>query len=169
LGVDSRCGQQYSGYAYPDIENTILLSQTTEYALRAVVWLASNPEEPQTTEQIAKATRVPSGYLSKVLQSLGRGGLVHAQRGKHGGFLLVRHPDQITILQVVNAVDPLKRILECPLGLKSHGKVLCPLHKSLDEAMCVVETSFRNTTLADLLTTPAASKPLCEISAVQVA
>ena len=144
-----------------------MLSQTTEYALRAVVWLAGHPEEPQTTGQISKATHVPSGYLSKVLQSLARGGLVHAQRGKHGGFLLLKRPNKITILHVVNSVDPLQRILECPLGLKSHGKILCPLHKSLDEAMCVVETSFRNTTLADLLATPSASKPLCEIAAVK--
>src|SRR3954453_3511012 len=143
-----------------------MLSQTTEYALRAIVWLANTADEAQTTEQIAKATQVPPGYLSKVLQSLGRGGLVTAQRGKHGGFVLARKAADLTVLQVVNAVDPLRRIATCPLGLKSHGKFLCPLHKRLDDATGMVEKAFADTTILELLTTPSASKPLCEIAGV---
>lgn len=139
-----------------------MLSQTTEYALRAIVWLANKAGEPQTTGQIAKATQVPSGYLSKVLQSLGRGGLVAAQRGKHGGFLLTKPPAGITILAVVNTVDPLRRIKTCPLGLKAHGKVLCPLHKRLDDATRLVEEAFGDTTICELLTTPSARRPLCD-------
>jgi Rrf2 family nitric oxide-sensitive transcriptional repressor len=146
-----------------------LLSQTTEYALRAVVWLATISDEPQTTDQIAKATKVPCGYLSKVLQSLGRSGLVTAQRGKHGGFVLTNPPADITVLQVVNAVDPLRRIKVCPLGLKSHGSVLCPLHKRLDDATRLVENAFAETTIRELLDTPSPSKPLCEIAGVRVA
>ena len=64
-----------------------MISQTAEYALRAIVYLAGQ-ELPQTTQQIAATTRVPAGYLSKVLQALARGGLVHSQRGLHGGFTL---------------------------------------------------------------------------------
>ncbi len=48
-----------------------MFSQTAEYALRAVVYLASQPGTPRTTQEIAKATQVPTGYLSKVMQSLG--------------------------------------------------------------------------------------------------
>ena len=59
-----------------------MFSQTAEYALRAVVWLANNDDAPMTTNQIAKATQVSPDYLSKVLWALGRSGLVHAQRGK---------------------------------------------------------------------------------------
>lgn len=146
-----------------------MLSQTTEYALRAIVWLANTAGDPQTTEQIAKATQVPTGYLSKVLQSLGRGGLVTAQRGKHGGFLLTKPAARITVLEVVNTVDPLRRIKTCPLGLKSHGKVLCPLHKRLDDATRLVENAFSATTIGELLNTPSPSKPLCEIQGVRVA
>jgi Rrf2 family protein len=146
-----------------------LLSQTTEYALRAIVWLATRSDEPQTTDQIAKATKVPSGYLSKVLQSLGRSSLVTAQRGKHGGFVLTKPAADITVLQVVNAVDPLRRIKVCPLGLKSHGSVLCPLHKRLDDATRLVENAFAETTIRELLDTPSPSKPLCEIAGVRVA
>jgi Rrf2 family protein len=139
-----------------------MFSQTTEYALRAAVWLASHPDEPQTTQQIAATTRVPAGYLSKVLQALGRARLVSSQRGLHGGFTLTRPADQISVLQVVNAVDPIHRIQTCPLGLQSHGSALCALHRRLDDAIAHIEDAFSGSTLADLLSEPSARPPLCE-------
>ena len=81
-----------------------MLSQTVEYALRAAVYLAGKTGTPQTNDQIATATKVPAAYLSKVLQSLTRAGLVAAQRGVRGGFTLCRAADELTILEVVNAV-----------------------------------------------------------------
>ena len=62
-----------------------MLSQTAEYALRVVVFLASREDNPATIAQIAAATQVPQGYLAKVLQSLARAGLTKSQRGLHGG------------------------------------------------------------------------------------
>ena len=116
-----------------------MLSQTVEYALRAAVYLADQAPTARTTEQIAAATRVPPAYLSKVLQNLARGRIVTSQRGLHGGFLLARKPDEITILEVVNAVDPIHRIKTCPLELAAHGVRLCPLHKRVDNALALVE------------------------------
>lgn len=139
-----------------------MLSQTVEYALRAAVYLAGQVEAPQTNEQISAATKVPAAYLSKVLQSLNRAGLVHAQRGVRGGFSLARSPDELSILEVVNAVDPIQRIHICPLGLKSHGVRLCPLHKRLDDAMAQVEQAFSGTTLSEILAQPTKSVPLCD-------
>jgi Rrf2 family nitric oxide-sensitive transcriptional repressor len=63
-----------------------VFSQTVEYALRAMVHLAAEAPGARTTDQIAKATLVPRAYLSKVLQSLIRSGLVHSQRGLGGGM-----------------------------------------------------------------------------------
>jgi len=140
-----------------------MFSQTVEYALRAVVHLASEAPSPRTTDQIAVATRVPKAYLSKVLQGLSRGGIVHSQRGIGGGMTLTKDPDDLTILEVVNAVEPLGRIRECPLGLAAHGVRLCPLHKRLDNALATVEAAFRDTTLAEILAEPTGSPPLCEV------
>ncbi len=140
-----------------------MFSQTTEYALRAIVWLAAHSAEPQTTLQIAAATRVPAGYLSKVLQALGRAHLVNSQRGLYGGFTLTRPAKTIRVLEVVNAVDPIRRIETCPLGLKSHGKELCALHRRLDDAIAHIENAFSESTIADLLAEPSTSQPLCEI------
>lgn len=139
-----------------------MLSQTVEYALRAVVHLAFEAPEARTTDQIAEATRVPRAYLSKVLQSLARAGIVFSQRGLGGGMTLAKEPQDLTILEVVNAVEPLQRIRTCPLGLSTHGIHLCPLHRRLDDALAMVEKAFGGTTLAEVLADPSRSVPLCE-------
>ena len=91
----------------------MFVSQTADYALRAVVFLADCDGQPQTTQQIAAVTRVPSGYLAKVLQALAKAGLLVAQRGLHGGFALAKKPQNITVFDVVDVVDvvaPFQRI-----------------------------------------------------------
>lgn len=139
-----------------------MISQTTEYALRAVVYLAQHPHESWTTRQIAAATRVPAGYLSKVLQGLSRCGLISSQRGRHGGFQLTHDPASLTVLEVVNAVEPIRRINSCPLKLGTHDAGLCPLHKRLDETIEAVERKFGSTTVLELLGQSDGPEPLCE-------
>ena len=139
-----------------------MISQTAEYALRAIVFLADRHQMPHTVERIAAATHVPLGYLSKVMQSLARARLVRSQRGLHGGFVLLGDPARLTVWDVVNAVDPVQRIRSCPLGLKAHGVHLCPLHKRLDDAYAGVERAFRDSTVAELLAEPSRSRPLCD-------
>lgn len=141
-----------------------MISQTAEYALRAVVFLAMNSLNAHTAQQISYATKVPTAYLSKVLQSLVKVGIIQSQRGLGGGFTLSRSADEITIFEVLEAVDPIQRIRTCPLGLESHGVNLCALHKRLDDASAVVEKAFQETTIGDLLARPTKSVPLCDSS-----
>lgn len=140
-----------------------LISQTAEYALRAVVHLSKstlhNGQDSQTVSEIAEGTKVPLGYLSKVLQQLTRAGIITSQRGIGGGFKLARTPGSISIYDVVQAVDPVQRIHKCPLGIEDH-KRLCPLHRKLDAAMAHVESAFKETNIAGLITSQTA---LCEI------
>ncbi|MCC6580661.1 MAG: Rrf2 family transcriptional regulator [Phycisphaeraceae bacterium] len=128
-----------------------MFSQTAEYALRAVVWLAGHRENAQAATQIAQATQVPPGYLSKILNTLGRARLVVARRGLHGGFMLSRAPEAISILEVINAVDPIRRITACPLNLKAHATTRCALHPRLDDAIGTVERVLAETTVADVM------------------
>src|SRR4051812_13006650 len=128
-----------------------MLSQTAEYALRAMVNLAANPGEARTAQDIAVQSHVPLDYLSKVLNGLARAGLVTGQRGRGGGFQCTRPPQLITVLEVVSAVDPLRRITTCPLGLQAHGTSLCPLHRKLDDAVRTVEEAFASTTIESLV------------------
>jgi Rrf2 family protein len=141
-----------------------MFSQTAEYALRAVVYLASKGGVAQTAQQIAAATRVQAGYLSKVMQGLGRAGVVHSQRGLHGGFTLSRPAEELTVWDVLEAVGPIRRFATCPLGLKGHMN-LCPLHRRLEAAIGLVEDALRQSTIAELLTEPDRGRgipvPLC--------
>lgn len=127
-----------------------MFSQTTEYALRAALFLANLGPQFASADQIAEGTQVPPGYLSKVMRDLVLSELVNSQRGPNGGFVLARPADQITILDVVNAVDPIRRITACPMGNPMHVN-LCPLHEKLDNAIAQIERAFSQTTLADLV------------------
>ena len=144
-----------------------MFSQTVEYALRAVVYLAGQAPEARTTDQISEATQVPKPYLSKVLQNLGRSDIVRSQRGVGGGVTLVKTPAELTILEVVDAVEPIVRIETCPLGLKSHGKHLGPLHRRMDDALAMVQSAFQKTTLAEILAEPSSSTPLCDVPSLR--
>ncbi len=139
-----------------------MFSQTVEYALRAVIYLADHTAEPSTTDDMAVVTKVPAPYLAKILQGLNRQGITKSQRGIGGGITLAKAPEEITVYEVVNAVEPIRRIKTCPLGIASHGVNLCPLHKRMDDAMATVEAAFRTSTLAEILAEPTTSKPLCE-------
>lgn len=139
-----------------------MFSQTADYALRAIVHLAKYPEDPLTAHDIAAATRVSHGYLSKVMQSLVRAGLVSSQRGLHGGFRLAKDVAELTILEVIDAVDPIERILVCPLGIGTHGSELCALHRRLDDTVRQIQESLGSTTVADLFAERSSTPMLCE-------
>ena len=71
---------------------------------------------------------------------------------------------ELTVFDVLQAVDPIRRIRGCPLGLKGHVN-LCPLHRRLDHAMGLVEEALKQSTIAELLTEPSQARgipiPLC--------
>jgi Rrf2 family transcriptional regulator, nitric oxide-sensitive transcriptional repressor len=139
-----------------------MLSQTVEYACRAMASLAYRPEALVPTPELAEITKVPSNYLAKVLQTLAGADLIVGRRGVGGGYRLARRPEEITLLEVINAVSPVERIRTCPLGLENHGPNLCPLHKRMDEAARRVIEVFGETTLADVVSGEGTPQlPLC--------
>jgi Rrf2 family protein len=122
-----------------------MFSQTVEYALRAMVQLASDSPQASTTKEIAEKTKVPSAYLAKVLQSMRRAGLIHSRRGVGGGVTLAHEPKSISLLEVIDAVEPLKRS-----GGKGRGAT-SPLQRTLDDALRLVRKTFAASSLADML------------------
>ena len=127
-----------------------MINQTSEYALRVVVFLAAEGGGPLSGRAMADSIGVPSDYLTKVLRELTNAGLVHAKRGPAGGYTLLLSPSAISIYDVVSAFSALPRFTSCPLGLSDHQE-LCPLHQKLDESLALVEEVFRNTTIEELL------------------
>lgn len=140
-----------------------MLSKTAEYALRAVACLASQPGVPLSADVLADRTKVPRRYLTRVLQDLASSGLVSSRPGPGGGYELCQPTGELTILDVINTVDPIERIRTCPLGLTSHTK-LCPLHAELDKAYEATESAFRSVTIKDLVESTSPIVPLCETS-----
>ena len=139
-----------------------MISQSAEYSLRAVLALAAQPPgTAMTNQQIAARSRIPAGYLAKVLQILARAGIVSSQRGLNGGFSLAIAPEALTLLTIVSAVETSRRITECPLGDPQHTLNLCPLHRRLDDAAAGVERMLRETTVADVLSESLSGETLC--------
>lgn len=138
-----------------------MLQKTAEYALRAVVCLAQNPESAQSADCMAEVTQIPRRYLHRVLQHLVREGLVRSQPGPNGGYSLVKPAEKIRLIDVVDSFGSIERIRKCPLGLKSH-KGLCALHRELDEAYAAIEAAFSRVTVAQIVNEPGRYVPLCE-------
>lgn len=138
-----------------------MISQTIEYALRAMTFLASiDVDASFNSETIAERTKVPKGYLSKILRDLVVAELIASQRGPNGGFMLSRPANKISMFDVINAVDPIPRITKCPLGNPAHLQ-LCPLHRRLDDAIAMIEKEFARTSLAEILESSVKSGSQC--------
>ena len=139
-----------------------MLSKTAEYALRAVICLAGSSGLPKSADFLAGKTKVPRRYLHRVLQDLVAAQLVRSRPGPGGGYELARPTEEVTILDVVNAVAPVERIKSCPLGLVSHID-LCPLHQELDRAYAATEAAFRRVTVKELIESTSPIIPLCDV------
>lgn len=137
-----------------------MIPKTAEYALRAAVCLAGTVGAPASADVLAERTKVPRSYLNRVLRDLATAGLLTSRPGPGGGHELARPAEEVTLLDVVNAVWPIERIEHCPLGLPSHTS-LCPLHRELDQAYASMQEAFRRVTLSDLLDSADPIIPLC--------
>jgi Rrf2 family iron-sulfur cluster assembly transcriptional regulator len=137
------------------------LSQTAEYALRAMAWLASiSPETPVRAKDLSAGSGIPTHYLSKILRRLVLAGVLASRKGHGGGFTLSRPPDEIRFMEVLAAVDAFPSPNRCSFGWgacdQDHP---CPLHEPWDS----LNTAFRdwafNTTLADVQQIPFSGPP----------
>lgn len=122
-----------------------MFSQTVEYALRAMVQLAVDSSGQSTTKDIAAKAKVPSAYLAKVLQSMRRGGLIHSRRGVGGGVTLTKPANKISLLDIIDAVEPLKRTPAKKVATAAQ------LQKSMDTAVDQLRSTFAGESLADML------------------
>ena len=110
----------------------MLLSQTAEYALRAMAWLAMAPEsKPVRAADLARATGIPTYYVSKVLRRLVLADLLESQKGQGGGFSLSRAPREISFINILSAVDAFPTQGRCAFGCgQCDATDPCPLHNS---------------------------------------
>jgi Rrf2 family transcriptional regulator, nitric oxide-sensitive transcriptional repressor len=138
-----------------------MFSRLTEHLMRIAVYLADHGEQLSRIEDVTAGTRLTLREVMSVLEVLAEGGIATAPQGPSQGYRLSRSPEQITMFDIVQCTDPIERIVSCPLGLEGHGPNLCPLHRRMDNAMLAMQQAFQRTTIAQLLTEPTNSRPLC--------
>jgi Rrf2 family protein len=139
-----------------------MLTQTADYALRALIYLAHSEEDGyHQTRDLAAALNVPSNYLGKLLQQLGHHRIVESQRGMNGGFRLARLPEQVRLFDVIAALDLLPADPECPLTTGGRQAELCGLYRRFAAMTASYIRFLVETTLADVLQPSAAFPATC--------
>lgn len=128
------------------------ITRDGEYAVRAIVYLASQPEgKISLVNEISEAQDVPKSYLSKIMQHLTKAGLAKSRRGARGGFSLARPASQITLRETIEAIEGpiylnvcLIKKGECPRD------EVCPVHPVWKEAQRRLFEVLESKTMADL-------------------
>ncbi|MBM3739032.1 MAG: Rrf2 family transcriptional regulator [Acidobacteria bacterium] len=110
----------------------MIYSKSSEYAIRAFVYLASTPPGKYAmVKQIAEESDIPSHFLAKILQQLARKGLLKSSKGPTGGFALAQPPAETTLCQIVDTVDGLNDYKRCLGGrTECNDQAPCGLHDS---------------------------------------
>ena len=131
---------------------SVLFSKTCEYGLQAMLYLAARTTNgPILQREISDELGIPSDFLGKVLQSLTRCGLVSSQKGRNGGFRLAKPPEEISPLEIINAIDGPAVLHECVLGFPScSDSSPCPVHRQWGGVRLAITEMLQNQNLQQL-------------------
>ena len=130
-----------------------MLSKTTEYALRSVIYVALHEAGTRIgIKQIARELELPEPFIGKILQNLVKQGVLSSVKGPNGGFYLGRPAEKITIMDLIRIIDGMEAFKRCGLGLKdcSDGHP-CPLHHEFKQYRENLVALFTKTTIQDLV------------------
>ena len=133
------------------------ITRQADYALRAVLYLARlDGSERAATSTVAENQHIPPSFLAKIVSQLSIAGLLHTSRGARGGVTLAREPKEITLLEVVEAIDGPIQLNEC---VGSDGGCSfdneCPLRPVWCETQEKLVARLKATTFANLIKQPA--------------
>ncbi len=133
----------------------MIYTDSGKYAIRALTYMAAREDQsvPASAADVAEAENIPPYYLAKVLQDLARADLLSSVRGRGGGFLLKKAPEDVKVLEILEAVENIRRLTtECVLGLdECSDEVSCPLHNTWTQFRTDLIDSFGELTLADMV------------------
>ena len=131
----------------------MIYSKPCMHGLRAVLYIASrNVESPVRGEDIAREEDLPQPFLSKILKILSSRNILHSVRGPGGGFRLARSADEISLLDIVEAIDGLSQFDECALGWKTcQDDNPCPLHTSCKQMRLGLRDYLAKSSVSDLV------------------
>lgn len=129
-----------------------LLSQGAQYAISAVIALSKQPEGTTiSAAELAKPLNCPAAYLSQILSKLKPTGILKSQRGLNGGVYLARKPSDISLMDVIEAIDGAEFFERCFLGIDGCGRIEpCPFHKFWSKERMKIQQWLINTSFADV-------------------
>jgi len=129
-----------------------MLSNSCEYGLRATLYLASlDPDGYVPIGTISDDLDISFPFLTKIFQKLNDADLLTSQRGPKGGVALTKSPDEISLYDIIVAIDGASLFDECVLGLPGCGDAKpCPVHDYWAAERDRIEQTFRGTSLAEL-------------------
>jgi Rrf2 family protein len=133
------------------------ITRQADYALRAMIFLAQmEPNQRAATSQIAEVQSIPPSFLAKIISQLSIAGLIHTSRGARGGVSMARPPEDISILEVVEAIDGPISLNECTQSPSAcpFGES-CPLHELWCNTQSELVEKLRGTTFAHYINSPA--------------
>lgn len=105
------------------------ITRESDYAIRCVVYLAGRTHDIVMVDEIARGMGIPKSFLAKILQKLTRAGLVKSYRGIKGGFQLARRPRDVTLLDVVEAIEGPIALNRCVVNKTACGRnAVCNVH-----------------------------------------
>ncbi len=128
------------------------ITRQADYAVRAVLHLARNGDQRTATSVIAEDQRIPPSFLAKIVSQLSIAGLLHTSRGARGGVTLARDPKDITLLEVIEAIDGPIQLNECVSESGSCAfDETCPLRPVWCEAQDELVSRLKATNFADMV------------------
>ncbi len=130
----------------------MIYSRSAEYAIRAFVYLVDVEEgRYAVVKNIAQECNTPTHFLAKILQQLARKGFVRSSKGPTGGFALRRPADEISLLELVDAIDGLSEHQRCPGGkAECNDEAQCGMHESWKELRDHIQHYLADTSVLDL-------------------
>lgn len=130
-----------------------MFSTSCHYALQGMIYIALHSDGEKNIElsQIASEQKIPKHFLSKILQVLVKNGLLQSMKGPIGGFRLNRPPKEITLIEIIAAVDGLGVFNQCGIGFKQcNDENPCPIHDDFKVVRSKVKNLFETKTLFEL-------------------
>jgi Rrf2 family protein len=129
------------------------ITARTDYAIRAVCELAAAPERAWSNADLAHAQQLPAKFLESILRDLAKAGLVISQRGAHGGYRLARPAEDITLAEVMRAIDgPLAAVRGGAPEEAAYAGPASALTQVWVAVRAAVRDVLETTTVADLIT-----------------
>jgi len=135
----------------PPVPKLLATSEAAALGLHAAVILAGSPDAPVTTHELADQLEASEAHLAKVMQRLGKAGLVRSTRGPKGGFVLGRPADSVSLLDVYEAIEGPIEPSACLFGRPVCGRKACIFGDFLTEFESRFRTYLANATLEALV------------------